>query len=53
MAAALSLQAAETPVPGGTVFSEQRRTTVEIGDLTEDIALRLAVYVWTEGNVPV
>ncbi|MFE4416083.1 hypothetical protein [Streptomyces sp. NPDC056821] len=34
------------------MLSEQRRTTVEIGDLTEDIALRLTVYVGTEENVP-
>ncbi|MFF4652629.1 hypothetical protein [Streptomyces sp. NPDC001380] len=37
------LQAAEPPVPDGTVLSEQRQTTVEIGDLTEGVALRLAV----------
>ncbi|MFE9046513.1 hypothetical protein ACFYOG_37260 [Streptomyces sp. NPDC007818] len=41
------------PVPGGTVPSEQRRTTAAIGDLTEDMALRPAVCVGTGENVPV
>lgn len=39
---ALPLEAAETPVSDG----------VEIGDLTENVALRLAVYA-AEENAPV
>ncbi|MFI8459122.1 hypothetical protein [Kitasatospora sp. NPDC085464] len=50
---ALPLDAAETPVPEGIQLTEQQSIAVEIGDLTEDVALRLAVYAAAEENAPV
>lgn len=41
----LPLYAAETPVPTGTRLTAAQRRAVDTGKLTEDIALRLAVYV--------
>jgi hypothetical protein len=40
----LPLLAAETPVPAGTRLTDSKRCAVDICDLTEDVALRLAVY---------
>ena len=40
--------AAETPVPAGTRLTEAQRRAVDSGALTEDVALRLAVYAAAE-----
>ena len=44
----LPLFAAETPVPAGTRLAEAQRRAVDSGALTEDVALRLAVYTAAE-----
>lgn len=40
----LPLVASETPVPPGTRLTDSQRRAVDMCDLTEDVALRLAVY---------
>jgi hypothetical protein len=47
----LPLYANETPVPTGTRLTTAQRSAVDSGALTEDVALRLAVYAAEEATL--